>query len=336
MGFKRTTEGRVFFQRSKETANDQPDRDAGEPLQPAFMPEDIFPQPERPASGPQEILAVLRALNERLKSTQSERQEMRRQLGIYRTLMEELEEKAERSERAWLELEEKFSVRNRTAESRAEQAETIARDTLRELEETRRIVADLEDKADLAGKSVSSLKKLQAEQDQKLSGYGAVHVKLSQRLQDTELKQEDMGGKIEEALSQQARLGRKLDKAVEDRARFMRKIERIEETVIQTRDALNARAMVLLTDQAAGGGPALEEDFPPESMLDMRPGGFDALPGAASTARSPWFQAVAVGAVMLAAALAGWFAAELRRPGVCPVSGDFSITEPRNLESPNS
>ncbi|MCF8496058.1 MAG: SEL1-like repeat protein, partial [Alphaproteobacteria bacterium] len=61
-----------------------------------------------------------------------------------------------------------------------------------------------------------------------------------------------------------------------------------------------------------------------------------ALPGAASTARSPWFQAVAVGAVILAAALAGWFAAELRRPGVFPVSGDFSITEPRNLESPNS
>lgn len=55
--------------------------------------------------------------------------------------------------------------------------------------------------------------------------------------------------KIEEAMAHQDRMNRRLEKIIKDRAQLARKVERIEDTVIETRDALNAKAMVLLTDE---------------------------------------------------------------------------------------
>lgn len=56
---------------------------------------------------------------------------------------------------------------------------------------------------------------------------------------------------MEEVMAQQNRLFRRIEQMTQDRARVTRKLERIEETVIETKDALEARAMVLLTDQQA-------------------------------------------------------------------------------------
>lgn len=53
---------------------------------------------------------------------------------------------------------------------------------------------------------------------------------------------------IEEVMAQQNRLFRRIDQMTQDRARVTRKLERIEDTVMETKDALEARAMVLLTD----------------------------------------------------------------------------------------
>lgn len=53
---------------------------------------------------------------------------------------------------------------------------------------------------------------------------------------------------IEEVMAQQNRLFRRIDQMTQDRARVTRKLERIEDTVLETKDALEARAMVLLTD----------------------------------------------------------------------------------------
>lgn len=77
--------------------------------------------------------------------------------------------------------------------------------------------------------------------------------------------------KMEEALAQQARLARRLEKITHDRARMLRKLESIEETVLQTRESLNAKALVLLTEQnaaATSGAPQLPAD--PESFASLR------------------------------------------------------------------
>jgi TPR repeat protein len=58
-----------------------------------------------------------------------------------------------------------------------------------------------------------------------------------------------LSDKIEDIVNQQARLYRRIDQITQDRSRVTRKLERIEETVINTKDALEAKAMVLLTDQ---------------------------------------------------------------------------------------
>ncbi len=76
-------------------------------------------------------------------------------------------------------------------------------------------------------------------------------------------KTADLHEKIEEALTQHSRLNRRLDKMVQDKTRMIRKLESIEETVIETQTALQSKALVLLTDQAAaaqGHMPQLSAD----------------------------------------------------------------------------
>lgn len=255
MGFKRTTEGRVFFQGSENTANDT-HRETGR---------DNAREPGRESQGGQggvsqhtqlQILTLLKALNEKLKATQTERNKMRRELELYRELIQALGNKTESNERATLELERKLENPGRSVEARAAQAEKMAQETFREMEETRRLLLDLEEKAEQADKRQIEFERRQMEQADKIASGSATYKTLVKRLNVTEQKNDEISGKVEEALSQQSRLLRKIEQAVEERARFMRKIERIEETVIQTRDAMNAKAMVLLTDQNVSGHAA--------------------------------------------------------------------------------
>lgn len=62
-----------------------------------------------------------------------------------------------------------------------------------------------------------------------------------------------LADKLEETISQQNRLFRRMEKITTDRARMVRKLERIEEVVMETNDAINAKAMVLLTDKNVAG-----------------------------------------------------------------------------------
>jgi hypothetical protein len=63
-----------------------------------------------------------------------------------------------------------------------------------------------------------------------------------------------MTDRIEEAIAQQGRMNRRLDKMHHERVQMIRKLERIEETVIETQEALHSKALVLLTDQNVAGG----------------------------------------------------------------------------------
>jgi hypothetical protein len=97
--------------------------------------------------------------------------------------------------------------------------------------------------------------------------------RLVERQSDIETTQEEyaakidravaMTDKIEEAINAQARTNRRIEKMHQERVQMLRKLERIEETVIETSEALNAKALVLLTDQKVAdksGQPQLSAD----------------------------------------------------------------------------
>ncbi len=255
MGFKRTSEGRVYFHSPEDGANDdavttpkQSNSNAEPSYESAFQPPPFSSSQSQ--SSPQtqiQIIALLKALNERLKSTQNERNEMAKVLEDYRQTVEDLQKKADLNEKAYKELEKKLTSGGTGGDT--SHAEILARDALQELEETRQLLANIQNKAERADKGVAALKKLQVEQAEKIAvsvNHAAV---LTKRVKDTEAQQENINDKVADTLAQQSRLSRKVEKAMEERTRFLRKLERIEETVLQTRDSLNAKAMVLLTDQ---------------------------------------------------------------------------------------
>lgn len=280
MGFKRTPEGRVFFQGddeptqnedrsrftrpSSQTANDMPPR----PRDHAQKPN---PLTSRADPGQMQIVALLKSLNERLKTTQSERDKMMKELESYRSQIEDLEDKASRNERMTLDLEHQLHVKKQVSEKpdeKAIEAERIAKETLKELEATRKALAEMESRQREQTDSLSD----------KLIKSSTNYAALARRLKDTEERQLTLDEKVESAVAQQTKILRKVDKAIEDRARFMRKIERIEETVLQTRDSLNAKAMVLLTEQGASA-QAPVETIDPKSRETL-----DAIKGATAQA----------------------------------------------------
>lgn len=84
--------------------------------------------------------------------------------------------------------------------------------------------------------------------------------------------------KMEEALAMQARMNRRLEKMTQDRVRLIHKLERIEETVAETRNALNSKALVLLADR----GVARDTDAP------QLPAGIAARPRPRAAASPLW------------------------------------------------
>lgn len=197
MGFKRTTEGRVFFQGAN--TNDAPVRSR-----------------EEQAEIQNEIVGLLKALSEKLHATQAERDEIRAELAAQRSKVEQLSQK-----------------------------------TGYDQEE----ITDRFHRFEELGKRQATLEKMQLEQQQKLANHSAHAMKISRRLEETEEKQDALLGRFEDAVTEQARLVRQIDKAVQDRSRILRKMERIEETVLQTRDAINAGALKMLPGQ---GGTTAE------------------------------------------------------------------------------
>lgn len=261
MGFKRTPEGRVFFQ-GVNTANDEA------APRPGSRSQNPPPQMRSPLTGEKtqgQIITLLKTLNERLKATQADRDRMMGELDKYRTTIEGLEEKSVRNERLALDLEHKIDVQGKKApagDPKSAEAERLAKKTIRELEATRRALAEMERNQNVRNKAITEKVSKTA------SGFNAMR----KRLEATEAKQNVIDERVEDSLNQQAKLIRKVDKTIEDRARFMRKIERIEETVIQTRDSLNAKAMVLLTEQ---GATAIDPDIS-QGLAEHIPADFDA------------------------------------------------------------
>lgn len=289
MAFKKSTEGRVYFQgaggRNEEAHETAPT---------------IRPPSADAAGAPAQlqILTLLRSLNDKLKTTQTERNAMRAELDHYRRAVDALQDKAYKGERA----------------------ERVAQETLKELAETRKLMLDIEERqAGIEKETKLSSEKLRVS----LGGYQ----NLLKRLETTEQKQDNVTRRLDEATAQQEKIMRQIEKAIEDRTRFIRKIERIEETVVQTRDALSAKAMVLLTDQN------LPSSINDESALNSarEPGVPTAIPDDEFT-QQPWnvsrsLQAAAILLLVVGGILAGWAVSETQRPQSLINSGEFRITD---------
>ena len=290
MAFKKSTEGRVYFQGAG--GRDEEPRETAPVLKSPST--DVANAPTQ-----LQILALLRSLNDKLKATQTERNTMRAELDTYRRAVDALQDKAYKGERA----------------------ERVAQETLKELTETRKLMLDIEERqAGIEKETKSYSEKLRVG----LSGYQ----NLLKRLETAEQKQDSVAPRLDEATAQQEKIMRQTEKAIEDRARFIRKIERIEETVVQTRDALSAKAMVLLTDQNMPGG-SLADD---ESAINpaREPGVPTAIPDDEFT-QQPWnvsrsLQAAAILLLVVGGILAGWAVSETQRPQTMG-TGEFRITD---------
>lgn len=318
MGFKRTTDGRVFFQ-GADTANDAEDQ------QPQQQEQAQTALSQAGGQSQMQILALLKSLNERLKTTQAERNYMRRQLDGYRQIIESLEDKAERNEQSYAKLEKAIltgGVKGGDSAPQMQRTEALMKETLKEMAETRRMIIEIEDKAERADRNASSLQKMQQDQAQKMARNTASYAQMLKRLNETEDKQQTIAAKLDDAISEQAKLVRKIDKTIEDRARFMRKIERIEETVIQTRDALNAKAMVLLTDQGAGideeqtlGEALLQQPAPQKVEQPEIASAATVAAAQAQDKRGLYIKAgVIATALLVMAGVVGWVVADMKTP----------------------
>ena len=350
MGFKRTSEGRVYFQGADEPAP------AAKPIDYRVLKQNnAAPAKAAPTSAPSgqatqfQILTLLKVLNDKLQSSQTERAQMRIELDAYKKVIEDLGGKTMRGEKAWQNLEQKMSQVDKAGAGT--RAEKIAADALKELQETRKLILELEDKAEKADKGVSNLQR----QIGHTVALGDALVKkqesyeeLLKRLDENDQRQEDLSKKVEETVTVQSKMLRQIEKVAEDRTRFMRKIERIEETVIQTRDALSAKAMVLLTEQGAGArigaGAALDAGLSvPEQLRSSAPR--QSATWIETIKERPALQAACAVGVLAFGVLAGWginAALQARQASLnsfpnAPISEQTSLaTPPDAAQTPSS
>lgn len=136
-------------------------------------------------------------------------------------------------------------------------------------------------------------------------------IEKEQQAQGEKLRRADaLTRKIEEALAQQERINRRLEKITQDKMRMIGKLERIEETVIQTRDALEAKALVLLTDRSTAaqtGAPQVPASI--NDGTDLHAAKRDAVNLLWN--RKSYLQAASVAAIVALAAFGGWAISQL-------------------------
>ncbi len=264
MGFTKTSEGRVFF---KNADND----DAPTTVKKAKANPPILPADNTQV----QILLLLKSLNTKLKSSKIDKGAITKELKQYKDTIKNLEEKTSEQEKNYIDLEQKISTKQNEASKKATRVENSVKNTLKQLEEAKKLVLELETKNSGRDETLEELKEKIAEQQQKdeaiikrqkalatmqkqqgekMVDNVAAYVAITKRVSESEARNEALDNKIEDAKSEYIKLDRKIDKAIEDRNRILRKVDRIEQAVLETRDALNAKAMVLLTDQGAVAG----------------------------------------------------------------------------------
>ncbi len=274
MGFKKTSEGRVFFKNADN--DDLPTPSINSPSDSLMSKDNTQGQ----------ILLLLKTLNEKLQESRDDNATMKETLDDYKAKIDAMEDRTLAQQTDYIDLEQKVAEKQNEVSKKATRVEKNLKSTLKQLEEARRLVTALEEKTEKQDDAIETIKgnikenvetrsdnseeiiktqkklldkhkeleKRQKEQGEKMVSNVSAYVSLTKRIGETETRQDALDNKIEEATSEYLKLDRKIDKVIEDRNRILRKIERIELIALETRDALNAKAMVLLTDQGAVAG----------------------------------------------------------------------------------
>lgn len=227
-----------------------------------------------------EIIRTLAAISDKLKRSEAERYELLAELREYRKSLNELEDKAEKSEKAYAALESKIKGRE-TIENEVSQRQARFERALKEAES----------------------KLVQASAGQNL---------LASRIKDTEEKQAGIIQRIDESVVQQARLDRQMEKIGQDKTRMLRKVERMEEILTETQDTLKARALVLLTDQSA----AAQGNFPQIAAYNQDYAVDNTNTDAPWWRRSVRMQGVGMASMVVAALLFGWAINQVQQPEI--------------------
>lgn len=330
MGFKRTTEGRVFFQNLDEgsaaaESQNSINRAAERPLANGGRP--VLPAKQDATQA--QIVALLKSLNTRLQSTQNDREKLQQELETYKMMVLSLQEKTDKQEREAAQIRKTLSEaqENAGAGKKAEEAQQLSREAIKEFEEARRLILEIEERAERAE---SQLKKQQVQIRQseeqvrvKFEQFEQKQQKQSQdilaRMGVQDERQKLLDSRVEDSINATLKIERKIDKAIQERARLIRKLERIEETVLQTNEAMNSRAMILLTDQAlaAQAGfdqrPAISLDGSDQQGATAQ--GYDRPEYDAPVWKKSFkMQAASVSMIVLVAALLGWGLSEMQKP----------------------
>ncbi len=240
------------------------------------------PAPGLPAapqnSRAMEIIRTLAAISDKLKRSEAERYELLAELREYRKSLNELEDKADKTEKAYIALESK--LKNRDAiDTELSQRQARFERALKETES----------------------KLVQASAGQAL---------IDQRIKDNEEWRTGVMQRIDESVSQQARLDRTIEKIAQDKTRMYRKVERMEEILTETQDTLKARALVLLTDQSA----AAKAGYP--QIAAYSEDNKDIVDDTPWWRRSVRMQGVGMASMVVAALLFGWTINQLQQPDI--------------------
>jgi len=113
----------------------------------------------------------------------------------------------------------------------------------KELEETRRLVSDLEERTGRSEKSYSFMREQVERSEQNSTTF-------IEQLTLVDARARSAVERAEGVSEESARISRKIERISQDKIRLNRKVNIIEETVTSTREALEAKALVLLTDRA--------------------------------------------------------------------------------------
>lgn len=222
-----------------------------------------------------EIIRMLAQIGDKLKRSEAERYELLRELREYRKSLRDLEDKSDNSEKAFLAIESKLSTKG-----------TIDTESLERQGRLERTIKSTEQKlvTAIAGQAV-----------------------LDRRLKETEDKQSMIDQRLDESVTEQARIDRQLELSSQDRSRLVRKLERLEEMMSDTKNALNSKAMVLLTDRGAAGQIALSAPTSVDTELNTDKPFLMRLLNT---------QTLGMASMIIAALLGGWAINQVQQPQV--------------------
>ncbi len=121
----------------------------------------------------------------------------------------------------------------------------------RELDSCRKILTDIEDKTSKTEKAFLTIEsKMNARPEEEKAQADEFRKAIEDKISALETTTGSAVLRLEDAISENGKLTRRVEQITQDKARLLRKMETMEETLTQTQDALKAKALVLLTDQA--------------------------------------------------------------------------------------